>query len=331
MMYVPGILLTFILALAAKFAAQLSFLHVMGPLMIAILLGMAWRYVFGVKESAGPGIALSTKVLLRAGIILLGMRLDMRDLANAGAAMVLIAAASVFVTLIVVYALARMWKVDSRISILTACGTAICGAAAVGAIGTQLKARHDEMAVSTAVVALLGTVFTFTYTLIYPVMAMNQRVYGVFSGATLHEIAHVLAAAAPAGAMAVQSAILMKLTRVILLVPVAALIGWLSVRRQEGGEGEKRSWRTLPIPWFIFGFITMSGLHSLQVIPTSIAELTVSVAYLLLGMAMAGLGLGVTIGAFRAYGLRAFAAGLVGSLLLSVLGYVMTMALVGRV
>ncbi len=324
--YVRGLFLTLSLALVAKAAVQIPYLDIMGQLVIAILLGMAWRYFVGTKEAAAAGIGFSSKVLLRAGIILLGMRLDLGDVIHAGTNVLMIAVSGVVVTLVVVYALARLWKVESRLGLLTACGTAICGAAAVGAIGTQLKAKHDEMAVSTAVVALLGTAFTLMYTLIYPQLGFTQQEYGVFSGATLHEIAHVLAAAAPAGSIALESAVVVKLTRVILLVPVAAVIGWVSDRKQ-GSREKKRSWRTLPIPWFVFGFLGMSGLNSLHLIPIYVAEQIVVVAYLLMGMAMAGLGLGVNMAAFRKYGLRAFAAGLIGSLLLTALGFVLTCVL----
>jgi uncharacterized integral membrane protein (TIGR00698 family) len=317
-----GVLLTLALAVAARVLASLPFLSMMGQLVIAILLGMAWRAAFGVQENAGFGISFAAKTLLRAGIILLGMRLHLGDVAAAGGDVLIMDCIVIAVTLTVVYVLSRMWKVDPQIGLLTACGTAICGAAAVGAIGSQVEAKQDQVAVSTAVVAVLGTIFTLGYTLLYPYLGLSEQTYGAFSGATLHEIAHVLAAAAPAGGEAVDLAVVVKLTRVVLLVPVAVLIGWWTTRRQDV-ELAAGSWRSLPIPWFIFGFLAMSGLHSLDVVSDALEERLVDIAYLLMAMAMAGLGLNVNTGAFRRYGVRAFAAGLAGSVLLSLLGFLL--------
>ena len=135
---------------------------------------------------------------------------------------------------------------------------------AVVTIAPQVKAKDDETAVGAAIIAILGTIFTLIYTLLYPVLGLSPYGYGVFSGATLHEIAHVIAAAAPGGSTAVDIAVIVKLTRVAMLVPVAILIGlWFG--KSEGSK-EKKSWRELPIPWFIFGFLAMSAVHSLGII-----------------------------------------------------------------
>jgi len=236
-----------------------------------------------------------------------------------------IAAIVIAFTLVVVYALTRVFKVDKTLGILTACGTAICGAAAVVAIAPQVKAKDDETAVGAAIIAILGTIFTLIYTLLYPVLGLSPYGYGVFSGATLHEIAHVIAAAAPGGSASVDIAVIVKLTRVAMLVPVAILIG-LWFKRSER-NGQKGSWRDIPIPWFILGFLAMSAFHSLGVIPEVVAGYIVILAYMLIAMAMAGLGLNVEFTTFRKLGSRAFVAGLVGSVCLSVLGYILVYAL----
>lgn len=120
-------------------------------------------------------------------------------------------------------------------------------------------------------------------------------------------------------------AVIVKLTRVALLVPVAILIGiWASrAEQQEKGNSTKLSWHTIPIPWFILGFLFVSGIHSFGIISADIASGIVTLAYMLIAMAMAGLGLNVDLVAFRRLGLTSFAAGLIGSVLLSGLGYVL--------
>jgi uncharacterized integral membrane protein (TIGR00698 family) len=322
-----GILLTLALALAARFIAGLPFFSIMGQLVIAIMLGMVWRATAGVNSGLMEGASYSSKKLLRLGIILLGFRLNLYDIYNAGSTVFLIAFANLTFALLVVYGLSRVFKVEKRLGILTACGTAICGAAAVVAIAPVIKADEKETAVGAANVAVLGTIFTIVYTLIFSYLGLNALEYGVFSGGTLHEIAHVVAAADPAGQAALDLAIIVKLTRVALLVPVAILIGFYIKRKETGAAGEKLTFSTLPIPWFILGFLAVSAFNTTGIVSEAAATTIVSLAYLLIGMAMAGLGMSVDFKSFRQMGGKALSAGLVGSVLLALFGYMLVIVL----
>lgn len=318
-----GIALTLVLALAARLIAGLPFFAIMGQLVIAIMLGMMWRAAVGVDNGLLEGASYSSKKLLRLGIILLGFRLNLYDIYNAGATVFFIAFANLTFALLVVYGLSRLFTVEKRLGILTACGTAICGAAAVVAIAPVIKANEKETAVGAANVAVLGTIFTILYTLIFSYLGLNALDYGVFAGGTLHEIAHVVAAADPAGQAALDLAIIVKLTRVALLVPVAILIGILIKRKETGATGEKMTFASLPIPWFILGFLAVSAFNTTGLVSEGAASAIVSFAYLLIGMAMAGLGLNVDFKSFRQMGGKALTAGLAGSVLLSGFGYLL--------
>ncbi|MBD2869518.1 YeiH family protein [Paenibacillus arenilitoris] len=319
-----GTAITLLLAIAAKYIAMLPLLHIMGQLVIAILLGTAFRSWLGVPKRMTAGVTFASKKLLRIGIILLGLRLNLADMMNAGPKAFLIAAINVVFTILLVYGLARRLGAGKKLGMLTACGTAICGAAAVVAIAPQMKADDREIAISAATVALLGTVFTLGYITLYPVLGLSAAGYGIFSGATLHEIAHVIAAAAPGGEEAIELAVIVKMSRVALLVPAAILIGlW---HRRSAKEPGKKSQNKLPVPWFILGFLAMSALHSLNVVPAALTERLIVAAYFLIAMAMAGLGLGVDLAVFRKLGQRAFAAGLIGSVLLAALGLLLVHA-----
>ncbi|MGN7477270.1 YeiH family protein [Solibacillus silvestris] len=319
--FVKGLLLTLGIAIVAKYISVLPFFSIMGQLVIAILLGMIWKATVDVPEPWQTGISFSSKKLLRLGIILLGMRLNLVDIYQAGASVFLIAFINLVFALFVVYGLSKLFHVEKKLGILTACGTAICGAAAVVAIAPQIKADEKETAVSVAIVALLGTLFTLGYTLLYKLLGLTPAEYGIFAGGTLHEIAHAIAAAAAGGDEAVDIAIIVKLTRVALLVPVAILIG-IWYRRSEKGQ-EKEAFSLSAIPWFIVGFLVVSAFNSLGIVPQSAAQAIVNIAYILIAMAMAGLGLNVEIKAFKKLGGKAFGAGLVGSVCLSVLGYLL--------
>ncbi|MFT8872366.1 MAG: YeiH family protein [Sporolactobacillus sp.] len=315
--FLTGIGLTLLIALLARYMADLPYAAVLGQLVIAILLGILWRATIGLPQALSAGVNFSSKKLLRVGIIFLGMRLNLADIYHAGLSVFLFALVQITFALIVVYGLSRAFGVEKKLGMLTACGTAICGAAAVVAVAPQVKASDDETAVGVATVAILGTLFTLAYTLLHPLLALSARGYGIFAGGTLHEIAHVVAAASVGGAAAVNIAVIVKLTRVAMLVPVAFLVGFWA---QRGEKKENRfSWSIFP--WFILGFLVMSGVNTLGVVPAAVAGGLVNFAYLLIAMAMAGLGLNVHLQTFRRLGVRSFMAGLAGSVCLSVLGY----------
>ncbi|TFJ92429.1 YeiH family protein [Lentibacillus salicampi] len=323
-LFTVGILITLVIALIAQFLSQLPFLSIMGQLVIAILIGIAWRSAFGVPSGVTPGVTFSSKKLLRFGIILLGMRLNLVDIYEAGWNVFMIAALNLTFAFIVVFVISRWMGVDKKLGVLTAGGTAICGAAAIVAIAPQVKAKDDETAVGVATIAVLGTLFTLVYTFLYSLLDLSQNGFGIFAGGTLHEIAHVVAAAAAGGDEAVDIAVIVKLTRVALLVPVVLLIGYFFRGDNEGTARSRFSWST--IPWFIFGFLAVSAINSLGVVPQQAADQIVNLAYLLLAMAMAGIGLGVDIGTFRRLGLKSFTAGLIGSVLLAVFGFLLVSA-----
>ena len=322
---VKGCFLTMLIALAAKLISGLPFAGIIGPLVLAILLGMLWRVTLPIPQDYTKGISFSNKKMLRYGIILLGMRLNLADIYHAGWRVFLLAAINILFTIVVVYGLCKWFGVKTELGILTACGTAICGAAAVCAISSQIKANEKDTAVSAAIVAVLGTVFTLLYTLFYPILGLTAHGYGIFSGATLHEVAHVIAAADPIGKEAVDLAVIVKLTRVALLVPAAIVIGILL--RKNKVDTSDRSFASLPVPWFILGFLAVSGINSLGVFPPEIAQFAVTTAYLFIAMGMAGLGLSVDFSSFKKLAKKPFLASLTGSLLLSILGYALVFLL----
>lgn len=320
--FIKGIGLTLLIALLAYTIAKVPYMSILGPLVLAILIGMLWRAVFSAPLEYSAGTTFSSKILLRVGIVLLGMRLNYLDIYHAGASVIILSVIVITFTLFVVYALSKLLKVPPNIGILTACGTAICGAAAIAAISSQIKSKEDETAVSVAIIAIAGTLFTIIYTLLYPLLPFTPEEYGLFAGSTLHEIAHVIAAAAPGGQEALDMAVIIKLTRVLLLIPVAFAI---SIWKLGGFKNEttqsKREFllQSLSIPWFIVGFLMMSGLNTLGVVNEQMTSWMVNAAYILMAMAMAGMGLNVELKSFKKLGKQALFGTLIGSVLLSVL------------
>lgn len=321
---VKGILLTLVLALLAGIIGELPFFSVMGVMIISILLGMCWKGIMDVPLDSTVGITFSSKVLLRAGIILMGLRLNLEQIISAGFSIFLIDIIVIVFTLTIMIYIGKLLKIDSHLSVLIAVGTAVCGAAAIVAVAPLIGAKKELTAISVAFIAIMGTIVTIFYTFLYPFIGLTPYQYGLLSGSTLHEIAHVIAAAAPGGEISSDTAILVKLGRVALLIPVAIILG-IFYKKKDRSKQQKRKIKDLPIPWFIFGFLAMCLVNTIGILSDSITQFLIALSIFLLSMAMAGLGLGVNFAEFKKLSGKVLLTGVIGSVLLIMLGLLFTM------
>jgi uncharacterized integral membrane protein (TIGR00698 family) len=324
-----GILITLILTLAGWGLSLLPGLDRLGPLACTLFLAAAYRHRFGYPAAYAVGIRFSSGTLLRTAIVLFGLKLNIGVLLEQGLPLLARSFGTVAFSLAAVLLLGKWLRADHQLTSLLAIGTAICGAAAIAAAAPLLQSKEEDTAISAGLIALIGTVFAALYTLIQPWLPISAATYGVWSGLTLHEIAHVAMAAAPAGSDALADGLLAKLARVMLLVPLC--LGLLSVTRQRNshrsgdptsGVNAKSTSTRFPFPWFLLGFVGMSlfGSYALPVIwpePYTLLNGLSTLTTLFLGMAMAGLGLNVSLRDFRTRALRPFVAMLIASILLS--------------
>lgn len=312
-----GLLLTVGLAFAARTIAHFPYAGIVGPMVTAILLGIALRTVGDSVVTEGqPGISFAAQKLLRLGIILMGIRLNMADILAAGWQTILLDLLVIAFAITFIHYLGHRLGVERDLTTLVAVGTGVCGAAAIGAVAPVIKAKEEDVTVAVTIIAVLGTVFTVAYTTLAPVLGLSPQGYGTFVGSTLHEIAHVIAAAATDGQDSSSIAILVKLGRVAFLAPVTLLIGYLYARR--GHADVKLS--TLPIPWFLFGFLGMAAVNTFGLLPANLAGQAADASVFLLTMSMAAMGLNVRYSAFLRTRSQPILICFVGSVLLSLFG-----------
>lgn len=322
--FIHGLILTTIVAFLARQLVQLPVLSIFGAMVTAILVGLVVRtFAEKVVLPAQPGVSFSAKYLLRAGIILMGVRLDVMDIVAAGWQTVVLDISVIIFTITLIHLLGRKFSVAQRLTSLIAVGTGVCGAAAIGAVAPVIKAKEEEVAVSVAIIALLGTVFTVAYTTLLPVLNLSPEEFGTFAGATLHEIAHVIAAAAPDGPTSSDTAILVKLGRVIFLAPVAMVLGWLYSRKEGDGAVAAKP----AIPWFVFGFLGMAILNTYGLFNEQARTVITEISIWLMTIAMAGMGLNVRLSDFRRAGHNPLLICFIGSVFLSAFGRALMWAL----
>jgi uncharacterized integral membrane protein (TIGR00698 family) len=317
-----GIVLTVTLAILAGHIADLPIFSIMGVMIISIMLGVVWKSAMDVPHEAAFGITFSSKYLLRAGIILMGLRLNISQIVEAGFSVLMIDIIVIVFTILFMIFLGHKLSVDRHLSALIAVGTAVCGAAAIVAVAPLIGAKKETTAISVACIAVLGTIGSVAYIFLFPYLGMDPYLYGVFAGSTLHELAHVIAAGVPGGDVGGDAAIVVKLGRVALLIPVALALGYVyrSKEREREREVGKRGLKHLPVPWFIFGFLAMSTVNTLDLLPDFVVQTLIAISVFLLSAAMAGLGLSIKIGDFRKVGRNSIIVSIAGFTALAALG-----------
>ncbi|MGG1572201.1 YeiH family protein [Fictibacillus sp. NRS-1165] len=321
--WLAGIGFTFFIAILGLGLSKLPGFDHIGPLASAILIAVVFRQVSGYPEKLRSGIEFSSKRLLRFAIILYGLKLNIDIIFHQGLPLLVRGIGSVAFAILVMYALSKWLKADASISLLLGVGTGVCGAAAIAAISTIVKSREEDTAISVGIIALMGTLFSILYTVLLPWLPLSDTEYGTWAGISLHEIAHVALAGAPAGQDALTVALLAKLGRVFLLVP---LCFFFMYRMKKRSPEKHEDAAKVEFPWFLIGFIVMSLIGSYilgGVIPVSsrVLDDISNLSTCILTMAMVGLGLNISFHALRDRALRPLAAMTVTSVILSVLAF----------
>ncbi len=304
-----GILLTIFLAVLAGQIANLPFFSILGIMILSILLGGIWGNTLSVPADAQAGVTFSSKVLLRAGIILLGFRLNLQEIFSAGFSIMMIDVVVIVFTMSFILLLGKAFRINKKLAALLAAGTAICGAAAIIAIAPIVKCKEEQTAVAVSCIAVLGTIGAIFYIVLFPFLPISEQEYGVLAGATLHELAHVVAAGVPGGDASSDAAILVKLGRVLLLIPVALILSFVYNRKRANKSSDLNKF---PVPWFIFGFLFTSLVNTLFSIPGSIISILLLLSTYLLAMGMAGLGLNIKWTDFVQIGIKPVATAVLG-------------------
>jgi uncharacterized integral membrane protein (TIGR00698 family) len=316
----PGLLLTSSIAAAAFALRALPGAGAVNPMILAIVIGIVLRNLFGTPERAGKGIAFSLRRVLRFAIILLGLQLTAAQLAEIGTA----GAATIVLTLCATFVFTtwfgRLLGVERGLAELIAAGTSICGASAVIAANTVTRAPDEDVAYAVACITVFGSVAMFCYPLLPDLLDLSAHAYGLWAGATIHEIAQVVAAAYQDGRQAGDAAMIAKLSRVILLAPVVVSLGLLARRRNAGGTGG------VPAPWFLLGFLALVGINSAVAIPAGLKEGAAVATAFLLCVALAAMGLETDMGKLRAKGLRPLLLGASASLFIAGFGLALVKA-----
>lgn len=326
----PGLALSAALAAAGMLLGRVGWLqaHGLGALTLAIVLGMLAGNTLLVRGAgaSGAGISFSKQTLLRLGVMLYGLRLTLQDIGQVGWSGVLTDALVLGSTFALACWVGLRWlRMERGTVLLIGAGSSICGAAAVMAAEPVVRARAGQVTVAVATVVVFGTLAMLGYPLLFalnqqwPVIPGGAHGFGVYVGSTLHEVAQVVAAANSVGAQAVDTAVIAKMVRVMMLAPFLLLLSaWLGrdAARQAAQAGQADSAahdsaalggarRARPgVPGFAIGFVAVVLFNSLALLPAGAQAVMRDIDTALLAMAMAALGLSTPVSALRQAGIK---------------------------
>ena len=320
-----GILLIALFSFAAFYIAEIPFVKSLSfsPLIVGIILGMLYANSLRNKlpETWVPGIKFCTKQILRAGIVLYGFRLTLTQVAAVGLPAVIVDTVIVAGTIFLGVWLGKMMKMDKDTSLMTATGSAICGAAAVLGAEPVVKCEGHKTAIAVSTVVIFGTISMFLYPIMYHaglLDALGNTGVAIYTGSTLHEVAHVAGAGNamdPTDTLGIAgTATITKMIRVMMLAPVLVIMSFaLAGRKKTNAEGKVEKSK-ITIPWFAFGFIGIICVNSLLQYLTGAETvkdipLNGAIEYIdtfMLTMAMTALGTDTSLEKFKQAGAKPF-------------------------
>jgi uncharacterized integral membrane protein (TIGR00698 family) len=264
-------------------------------LVVGVVLGVAWRHFAGVRATFTPGLLFARTWLLRGGVMLLGLQLAVSSVFDLGPAVLVVVLLSVATTFAVTWRLGR--RLGPARALLVATGVSICGASAVAAVNTVADGDEDDVATAVTAVTVLGTVAIGVLPLLAAVLGLSDVDFGIVTGASVHEVGQVVAIGGAAGAAVLQVAVVIKLTRVVLLAPLVVGLGVWRRRLAPVGAGPAAAPVTRPplVPWFVTGFVVLVAVRALGVVAPPAVTVSTVVTNLLLCAGMFGLGAAVDL------------------------------------
>jgi uncharacterized integral membrane protein (TIGR00698 family) len=313
------------LAAAALAAAAAWGIHWLVPAIPLLTAAVALGIIVGqlpfaraaLTGSLAPGLGVASRRLMRLGIVLLGLKLSLFDIAQLGWITIVTTVAIVLLTFVGTMGLGRLFRLPGHQPLLVATGFSICGASAIGAMSGVVRAKDEETATPVALVTLCGTLAIFVLPLFWHPFGLTGLQFGHWVGAGVHDVGQVVATAQLAGPAALAVALVVKLTRVLMLAPMVAITSAVERRRHVDPDPAAR--RPPIVPLFVAGFIAAMLVRTFVPLPPALLSGADTLQTVLLAMALFGLGSAVRLRTLLGTGWRALIVGLLSWVLIAAL------------
>lgn len=319
----PGLLVTAVAAAVSLFIAQ--FQTIINGATVAVALGVLLTNLGLHRSALRAGTHIASHRLLRIAVVLLGLQLGLPQLRALGLGGLIVVLGTVAITFAGTLVLGRLLRVSRTRSLLVATGFSICGASAVAAMSDVADADEDDIAVAIALVTLCGSLAIVILPLLRQPLGLDPVAFGNWVGASVHDVGQTVATASRVPD-ALSAAVVVKLSRVVLLAPLVAGVGFARRRQHDHGPSDRRP----PIlPLFVAGFLAAVAVTSTGLLPASVLEVAHSAQEILLVAALFGLGTTINLRSLRRTGGTALLLGLTSWILVAGVAY-LGVRLLGR-
>ena len=301
----PGCVIALVIAVVAKFLEQLEEsvgLHLIGASVIAMFIGMIVNRFYAPNDKTKPGIKFTSKKILKFAIILLGASLNITTVLTVGKFSLTVMLFTLATCFGLGYVIGKALGLDWKTSSLINAGTGICGGSAIAAIAPVIEATDMDIAYGMSATFLFDTIMVVVFPLLGRAMGLSDAAFGLWAGTAVNDTSSVVATGYAFSEAAGDFATMVKLTRTLAIIPTVLVFAAISVHlkkkaaAQSGDHGVKVNMKSV-FPWFILGFLAMSILCSVGVIPAGLATTLKSISKFLMVAALAAIGLNTNFAA----------------------------------
>ena len=307
----PGLALCVAIGLAAAFLGRLA--PVIGAAIFALGLGIVARLLLGAAPALSKGIGLASKPLLQAAVVLLGAKVSLGTIVSVGGESLVVMLASLSAAFLVATLAGRALGVERKLAVLVGTGTAICGGSAIAAAAPVIGSEDHDTAYAFSVIFAFNLAAVFLFPALGHLFGLGDQGFGLWAGTAINDTSSVVAAAYSWSESAGDYAVIVKLTRTLMIVPVTIVLGILAARGHFGaqeGTGRAQGVKAVRLPWFILAFLGASLLKTVGLIPEAVGRALAEAGILLIAVALAGIGLSTDLKKIARTGWRPLALGL---------------------
>lgn len=295
------------LGLAVPIAGVATVVGGLVPVISAPVVGIVIGVIIAAVRRPGaamkPGITFASKFVLQLSVVLMGAQLSLQQAFSVGASSLPVMIGTLVICLAAAWGLGRLLHVSDHARTLVGVGTGICGASAIAAVTPVIGAAGADVAAAVSTIFLFNVAAVLTFPMIGHMLAMGQHAFGLFAGTAVNDTSSVVAAATAYGSSAANYAIMVKLTRTLLIIPICFGLAALTARRSQGSGASAVKMHTL-VPWFLIGFLVMAAGNSAGIVPSGLHHPFSVISSFLITVALSGIGLSTDLPALRAVGIR---------------------------
>jgi len=314
---VPGLAAAVVLAIVSTAIGSVA--PIIGSAVPAVVLGAVIATVRRPSARLTPGLTFAGQRVLQIAVVVLGLRLSLHQVVTVGARSLPVMLGTLVVCLLLAHLIGRALRIDGDLQALIGCGTGICGASAIAAIAPAIGAASADIAYAVSTIFVFNIAAVLVFPVIGHALGLSQHAFGLFAGTAVNDTSSVVAAASAYGHSAADYAVVVKLVRTLMIIPVVLVLATVTERRRtRSGDGrsghQPRTKGPTPavslgrivrlVPWFLVGFLVMAGINTAGLVPGGATEPIATISTFLISIALAGIGLSTDVAALRRTGVR---------------------------